>query len=451
MKAKLVYVCSSCGGKSMRWQGQCPSCGEWNTLAATDATPKGVAARLVSTPGLGAARPIPLHAATATENHFLTTGLAGLDTVLGRGLPAGAAVLLAGEPGVGKSTLLLQLAANLARSGSGTLYASGEESLPQLHQRAVRLGTLVDSLRAVSTNSADDVLHALDAMEEQGALIVDSVQTMALSGVDGLPGTPSQVRAVACALIEKAKQRGVALILVGHVTKDGQIAGPKMLEHMVDTVLSLEGDRREQHRLLRVLKNRFGPTDELLVLAMREKGLDIIDDPSTLFLGDRDPEQTGAAVAMVLDGGRAFAVEVQALVTRSFAPQPRRVAVGIDTGRLLMLLAVLEKRLGLSLGQTDVHAKIGGGLRTQDPGLDAALAAAVLSSFYDRSLPAKAALWGEVDLGGRIRPVTGHDVREKQAKRLGYGPLFHGHESPKGPARPLDIKALSRKLFGAGE
>ncbi|MBU1230127.1 MAG: DNA repair protein RadA, partial [Proteobacteria bacterium] len=370
------------------------------------------------------------------------TGIPALDGLLGAGLVPGAALLLGGEPGVGKSTLLLQLAACQAALGNPALYVSGEESLPQLRGRAERLGLLGPGLMALATNNADEALSALaDLGSRPGLIIADSVQTLASPRAEGIPGSVSQVRTVAGELVEAVKRSQATLVLVGHVTKDGQIAGPKLLEHMVDTVLYLEGDRRDYSRVLRVLKNRFGPSDELLVFTMEERGLSVVDDPSTFFLGARDASLSGAAVAVAMDGRRPFAVEIQALATKSFLSIPRRAALGFDANRLHLLLAVLEKRLRLPLGSSDIYVKQGGGLSLRDPGLDLSLAAAVLSSFYEAPLPEGAAFWGELDLNGHVRPVAGHETRLKQASRLGYGPLLHS-----GTVKTLD--ALRRALFG---
>lgn len=333
-------------------------------------------------------------------------------------------MLLGGEPGIGKSTILLQLAGLAAQGGRRVIYVSGEESLPQLKARAERLGVLHDNLLAAATTDAGAAVDVLGSAPAPDLVVVDSVQTMHASGVEGAAGSVAQVRAVTAACVEAAKRGQACLVLVGHVTKDGQIAGPKLLEHMVDTVLYLEGERRHLFRILRVLKNRYGPTDELLVMEMREQGLCEVPDPSTFFLGDRDPAVSGSAVVMAVEGRRPFAVEVQALAAKSFLSMPRRAALGLDVGRLHLLLAVLEKRLRLNLGQSDIYAKIGGGLRIQDPGLDLGVAASVLSSFYDKPLPAGAVFWGEVDLSGRVRPVGNHETRLKQAERLGYGPIL---------------------------
>ena len=440
-KPKKIYTCSQCGGVAPTWHGQCPRCGAWNTLVEGVAGPKGA-----SRAGVASAAPVPLGSHPDEDFTPAATGIAGLDRVLGGGLTPGGAVLLGGEPGIGKSTLLLQLAGLAAASGRRVVYVSGEESLPQLKSRAERLGVLHESLLAAATTDAGAVVDILGASPAPDLVILDSVQTMHVSGVEGAAGSVAQVRAVAASCVEAAKRGQASLVLVGHVTKEGQIAGPKLLEHMVDTVLYLEGERRHLFRILRVLKNRYGPTDELLVMEMREQGLLEVPDPSTFFLGDRDPAVSGSAVVMAVEGRRPFAVEVQALAAKSFLSMPRRAALGLDVGRLHLLLAVLEKRLRLNLGQVDLYAKIGGGLKIADPGLDCGIAAAVLSSFYDRPLPAGAVFWGEVDLSGRIRPVAGQETRLKQAARLGYGPILCPDAGGLGP-KVDTLTDLARLLF----
>ncbi len=443
MKKNAQYACSACGAVSPRWSGQCPRCGQWNTMAEEPVSATRLGGR-ASSPSL--AVPIALEDIPVEDGAARPTGMDELDGFLGGGLVPGAALLLGGEPGIGKSTLLIQLAGQLAAMGRPALYVSGEESLAQLRGRAERLGLLGPGLMALSSNNADDVA-AIMRTQKPELVIVDSVQTMATSQADSIPGSVSQVRAVSSGLVEEAKKSGCALILVGHVTKDGQIAGPRLMEHMVDTVLYLEGDRRHVFRILRVLKNRFGPTDELLVLQMQNKGLEVVPDPSTFFLGARDTGQPGAAVVMAVDGHRPFAVEVQALASKSFLSVPRRTALGFDQGRLNLLLAVIEKHLRLNFGSFDVYAKIGGGLKLGDPGLDLGIVAALLSSFYDTPLPEGSVFWGEVDLSGQIRPVSGHEVRFKQADRLGYGPILHSGSGVKGVKRLGDFQ---KAVFGKG-
>lgn len=442
-KTREIYICSSCGSQTMQWRGQCPNCHEWNTLQAAvqpKSAPGGNRPRQVMDPS---SRPIPLRDVQDAGHEPYGSGLKALDRVLGKGLVPGAAILVGGEPGIGKSTLLLQVAGLVAAQGKRVLYASGEESLPQIKGRAERLGMLEPNLLAIATSRVEDVLEAANAAPP-ALLVVDSVQTLTSIEADGLPGNVSQVRAVATALLEACRRLSSTLILVGHVTKDGVLAGPRLLEHMVDTVISLEGDRRQMFRLLRVFKNRFGPNEELLVFRMEETGMQIVDDPSTFFLGQRDPSLSGTAVVMAVDGQRPLAVEVQALVSRTFLSIPRRAALGFDVGRLHLLLAVLEKRLKLNFAQVDIYAKVGGGMKLSEPGLDLALVAAVLSSYYDVPMPEKSVLWGEVDLNGQVRPVSAQELRLTQARRLGFDPIVHPAVEQGGIST---IAALQQRLF----
>ncbi|MDL2271638.1 DNA repair protein RadA [Desulfovibrio sp. OttesenSCG-928-I05] len=441
-KQREVYVCSSCGARSMQWKGQCGSCNAWNTLEAVAVAPAGrnTAARTAVMEA-----PVALKDAPDSEGATFSTGLDALDRILGKGFVPGASALVGGEPGIGKSTLLLQLAGYVAATGKTALYLSGEESISQIKARAERLGALHDTLQALCTSRADDVYPVLESSDAPDLLIVDSVQTLTSARAEGLPGNVSQVRAVATELTELCRKSNTAVLFVGHVTKDGSIAGPKLLEHMVDTVISLEGDRHQVFRLLRVLKNRFGPNQELLVFQMQGQGMALVDDPSTYFLGARDPSLSGTAVVMGMESQRPFAVEVQALAAKTFLSIPRRTGLGFDVNRLHLLLAVLEKRLRLNFGQMDIYAKVGGGLRMQDPGMDLGLVAAVLSSLYDIPLPERALFWGEVDLNGQIRPVSGQGLRHDQAKRLGYGPLFFPAEDGKGVRTLAD---LQKAVFG---
>lgn len=444
-KQREIYVCGACGAKSTQWRGQCASCSAWNTLEAVASVPE---------KRTGTRRPVasataitPLQDAADSRAAVFSTGVEAMDRILGGGFAPGASILVGGEPGIGKSTLLLQLAGAVAASGKRAVYLSGEEALSQIRARAERLGVLHDTLTGIATSQIEDVFPALESADPPDLLIVDSVQTVSTSQAEGLPGNVSQVRAVATELAELCRKAGTCVLFVGHVTKDGAIAGPKLLEHLVDTVISLEGDRRHMFRILRVLKNRFGPNQELLVFQMVNAGMELVPDPSTYFLGARDPSLSGTAVVMGIEGQRPFAVEVQALVTKSYLAIPRRTGLGFDVNRLHLLLAVLEKRLRLNLSQVDIYAKIGGGLRMQDPGMDLPLVAAVLSSFYDVPLPERAILWGEVDLNGQIRPVLAHTIRMAQAQRLGYEPiLFPDGAGDVGGMRTL--ADLQKALFG---
>ena len=421
-KVRDIYICSQCQARSSQWKGQCPTCQEWNTLELMQVK-AGVAATRAPLSSRAEAL-MCLSDAPETAGAVFSTGLDAFDRILGKGLMPGAALLVGGEPGIGKSTLLLQIAGAVANAGQQVVYLSGEESLSQIRSRAERLGLLHENLFAIATSQVEDIFPLLESSSPPALLILDSVQTLTSLRAEGLPGNVSQVRAVATEVVERCKRSGTTVILVGHVTKDGTLAGPRLLEHMVDTVIALEGDRQQAFRLLRVLKNRFGPNQELLIFQMVSQGMALVEDPSTYFLGARDATLSGTAVVMALDGQRPLAVEVQALVTKTYLAIPRRTALGFDVNRLHLLLAVLEKRLQISFAQVDIYAKVGGGIRLLDPGMDLALVAAVLSSYYDLPLPERAVLWGEVDLNGQIRPVAGHNIREVQAQRLGYSPLL---------------------------
>lgn len=415
-KVKSQWKCNNCGCVTLQWYGQCPDCKAWNTLE--NYSPKAAGKSHTNTFS-GA------HAITDVNiepSKPFTTSLDELDRVLGGGLHPGASLLIGGEPGIGKSTLLLQICAGVAQNGVKTLYASGEESLSQIKMRAKRINALSPNLLAISTNQVDDVTAALQNFQP-ALLVADSVQTLLSSNAEGLAGNISQTRTVASELTDICRRQDCAAILVGHVTKDGILAGPRLLEHLVDTVVSLEGDRSQIFRLLRIYKNRFGSNEELLVFKMDQDGMKLVHDPSTFFLEDRDPALPGAALVMALDGNRPLAVEVQALVTKSYTNFPRRVALGIDQNRLNLLLAVLEKRLKLNLSQVDVYAKLGGGLRLQDPAIDLGLVAAILSSYYETPLPERAIFWSEVDLNGQIRPSSSHSIRLKQSARLHFTPV----------------------------
>lgn len=442
-KKREAYRCSACGAQTYQWLGRCPSCNEWNTLELCPASvPTGQRRS-------GDSAPIALIDAPVAQSAPFGSGMPALDRILGGGLTPGSSILVGGEPGIGKSTLLLQVCAGVAQAGKRALYASGEEGLGQIRARAERLGVLNANTLGIAATRVEDVINALEKTRP-ALLVADSVQTLASAEAEGLAGNVSQTRAVASALVEACRANDCALILVGHVTKDGALAGPRLLEHLVDTVIALEGDRRQMFRLLRVFKNRFGPNEELLVFKMGQQGMELIADPSTFFLEARDPALSGAALVMAVDGQRPLAVEVQALVTRTYLNIPRRAALGFDVNRLHLLLAVLEKRLKLNFGQVDIYAKVGGGIRLQEPGLDLALVAAVLSSYYDIPLPEKCVMWGEVDLNGQIRPAAAHKSRLSQAMRLGFSPIYcpavEGMET-KGIRAIAGVLDLQRSLF----
>jgi DNA repair protein RadA/Sms len=419
-KAKRRYVCQACGSEATRWQGQCDDCGEWNTLVEeSGATVFEMkhhlrsGGRSVELSGLDSDIKLPERA---------STGIAEFDRALGGGLVPGSATLLGGDPGIGKSTLLLQAAANLARRGLSVAYISGEEAVDQVRLRARRLGLGDAPVQLASATSVRDILTTIGQGAPPALLVIDSIQTMHSDLIEGAPGTVSQVRASAQELIRFAKERGSALMLVGHVTKDGTIAGPRVLEHMVDTVLAFEGERSHQYRILRASKNRFGGTDEIGVFSMQEEGLAEVGNPSALFLTDRAEQVTGATVFPALEGTRPVLVEIQALVVRlSSGATPRRAVVGWDSGRLAMILAVLEARCGLSFSTAEVYLNIAGGYRISDPAADLAVAAALVSALSERPLPSDAVLFGEVALSGEIRPVAHAALRLKESAKLGFG------------------------------
>lgn len=424
-KTKRRYVCQACGGISPRWQGQCPDCAEWNTLA--EDVPATVFSQKHDLSRGGRALAFePLNAPTQLPVRK-STGLAEFDRALGGGLVPGSAVLMGGDPGIGKSTLLLQTAATIARGGNDVVYVSGEEAAGQVRLRAARMGVADAPIRLASETSVRDILTTLGQGDPPTLLVIDSIQTMHSDMIEGAPGTVSQVRGCALELIRYAKETGCAVVLVGHVTKDGSIAGPRVLEHMVDVVMSFEGERSHQYRILRALKNRFGAVDEIGVFAMASEGLEEVSNPSLLFLSGRDQPLAGSAVFPALEGTRPVLVEIQALIVRlQSGATPRRAVVGWDSGRLAMLLAVLESRCGLNFSSAEVYLNIAGGYRLTDPAADLAVAAALVSALADKPLPDKAAWFGEVSLAGEIRPVAHATLRLREAAKLGfarsYGP-----------------------------
>ncbi|HEX5826628.1 MAG TPA: DNA repair protein RadA [Candidatus Limnocylindrales bacterium] len=436
-RAQSRYVCQSCGASVLRWEGQCRACGEWNSLVETvvrdEPRPR------VLPGGAGAATPTPLsHAGEHDAEVRRPVGIGELDRVLGGGLVSGSLVLLGGEPGIGKSTLLLQAAAGVATGGGTVLYATGEESASQVRLRATRLGlasgAVGDAIRVVAETSVARITDLARA-EAPGLLMVDSVQTIVSEELDGPPGSVGQVREATVRLMEYAKGEGVPVILVGHVTKDGALAGPKTLEHLVDVVLSVEGDRTGGLRLLRATKNRFGSTEEVGVFEMGERGLAEVADPARAFLADHDAPAPGSVVAPVLEGSRPILVEVQALVAPTGAPSPRRTASGVDPNRLALLVAVLGRRAGIGLGSYDVYANLAGGLSVGEPGLDLPLALALASSLRDRPVVPGTVAIGEVGLLGELRSVNGLDRRLREAARLGFTralvPRPRGRELPR--------------------
>ena len=421
-KPKKRYVCQACGSVTSQWAGQCSDCGEWNQLvedAGANVTPFMAKHNLQS-----GGRAIQLTGLNTdiTLPERTSTGIAEFDRALGGGFVEGSATLIGGDPGIGKSTLLLQAAAKIAMRGLKVAYVSGEEAADQVRLRARRLGLGKAPVWLAAATSVRDILTTMGEGEPPALLIIDSIQTMHSDLIEGAPGTVSQVRASSGELIRFAKERGTAVILVGHVTKDGSIAGPRVLEHMVDTVLAFEGERSHQYRILRAVKNRFGGTDEIGVFAMQSEGLEEVSNPSSLFLTSRDESVTGTVVFPALEGTRPVLIEVQALTVRlASGATPRRAVVGWDSGRLAMILAVLEARCGLSFSTCEVYLNIAGGYRVQDPAADMAVAAALVSALSERPIPADAVVFGEIALSGEVRPVAHGALRCREAAKLGFG------------------------------
>ncbi|WP_347303944.1 DNA repair protein RadA [Croceibacterium sp. TMG7-5b_MA50] len=419
VKAKRRYICTECGSVHSRWQGQCVDCSQWNTLV--EDAPATVFSVKHDLSAGGRAITFETLDAPTVPLARRTTGLAEFDRALGGGIVPGSAILMGGEPGIGKSTLLLQAAASVAKSGASAVYISGEEATGQVRLRAARLGLADAPLRLAAATNVRDILTTLGGGEAPALLIVDSIQTMHSDTIEGAPGTVSQVRASAFELIRYAKENGVALVLVGHVTKDGTIAGPRVLEHMVDVVMSFEGERSHQYRILRSLKNRFGAVDEIGVFAMESEGLEEVANPSTLFLSGREDPVAGTSVFPAMEGTRPVLVEVQALIVRlQSGATPRRAVVGWDSGRLAMLLAVLEARCGLNFSSAEVYLNVAGGYRLSDPAADLAVAAALVSALADKPLPLRAIWFGEVSLSGEVRPVAHAALRLREAAKLGF-------------------------------
>ncbi len=474
-KPVTQYICQSCGAIHPKWGGQCDGCGSWNTLVAEniEATPKGL------TSGKGKKIDFVTLDEHAEDAQRMSCGIAELDRVLGGGLVAGSAVLIGGDPGIGKSTLLLQTVIKVAESGMACAYISGEESVAQVSLRAKRLGLKSKNVQLASATNVRDIIATLDTVSPSPALprdageggnslspkegglgrgqklvVIDSIQTMYLDNLEAAPGTVSQVRAASHELIKLAKKRGLTLFLVGHVTKDGQIAGPRVLEHMVDTVLYFEGERGHSYRILRAVKNRFGGTDEIGVFEMRDAGLSEVTNPSALFLSSREAPVSGACVFAGMEGTRPLLVEVQALVAPSYMSSPRRAVVGWDANRLSMLLAVLEARAGIRFSDKEVYLNVAGGIKISEPAADLAVASALLSALFDQPLPADKVFFGEIGLSGEVRSVARAESRLKESEKLGFkGAVIPPTGSFKGltlAIKPVEtVSDLARQLFGA--
>lgn len=422
-KTKSEFRCSECGWSTAKWVGQCSSCQAWGTVSETTSVTKAKPAQISSA---RAARPIT-DIEVSGEGHY-PTGVQEFDRVLGGGLVPGAVVLLSGEPGVGKSTLLLEVAARLAKGGKKVLYVSAEESASQVKLRATRTSALSENLFLATETDLSSVLGQIDQVDPE-LIIVDSVQTVSSLDLDGVAGMPAQVREVASNLIRVAKESSTPLVLVGHVTKDGSIAGPRTLEHLVDVVCHFEGDRQTSLRFIRTLKNRFGPTDEVGCFEMSGEGIIEVPDPSALFVSEQQTNVSGTCITITVEGRRALRAEIQALVVKSGSPQPRRVTNGVDSARVAMLLAVLERRAGLSLSDRDVYVSTVGGMKITEPAADLAIAIAIASAVKDRPAAQSLAAFGEISLSGEIRGVTNPALRQSEAKRLGHKKVIDSSSS----------------------
>ncbi len=450
-KSAPAFTCTACGTVHRKWAGKCDACGAWNSIieeAPLSSGPKSLGAK---------GRTIPLTDLTTEETPppRAASGMDEFDRVLGGGLVPASAILVGGDPGIGKSTLLLQATASFARRGLKCMYISGEEASAQVRMRAQRLG-LTDAPVSLGAETAlRDILTTLDA-ERPDLAVIDSIQTMWLDTVEAAPGSVSQVRAAAHELVTFAKRRGVAVILVGHVTKEGQIAGPRVVEHMVDTVLYFEGERGHQFRILRAVKNRFGPADEIGVFEMTGDGLAQVTNPSALFLSDRGQSSPGSAVFAGIEGTRPVLTEIQALVAPSNLGTPRRTVVGLDSGRLSTILAVLESRCGIPFAGLDVFLNVAGGMRVSEPAADLAVAAALLSAREDVALPPDMVLFGEISLSGALRPVGQTENRLKEASKLGFSQAIAPDRSKLGADTGMrvrqmpDLTAFVGEMFGAG-
>jgi DNA repair protein RadA/Sms len=424
VKASQDYVCQSCGAVSSKWQGKCPACGAWNSLSQ-----EGSAISLAGPVGLKArrkAKAAQIESLAADEKPLrrIVSGIGELDRAAGDGFAQGSAVLLSGEPGIGKSTLLLQAAASIANQGHSALYFSGEEATGQIRMRAARLGLTEAPLGLAAETCVERILATVEQIGAPDFIVVDSIQTLWTETIESAPGTVSQVRASMQALIALAKSRGPVLVVVGHVTKDGQIAGPKVIEHMVDTVLTFEGESHHNLRLLRATKNRFGPANEIGVFDMHGDGLREVANPSQLFMTQDGQGTAGSAIFAGIEGTRPILVEIQALLAPSPYAAPRRSVVGWDQNRLAMILAVLEARCGVKLGVQDVYLNVAGGLRIAEPAADLAVAAALLSALTGIALPRNCVYFGEAGLSGALRPVQQMSVRLKEAQKLGFSTAY---------------------------
>ncbi|MBW2096965.1 MAG: DNA repair protein RadA [Deltaproteobacteria bacterium] len=433
---KSIFVCQNCGYQAPKWLGRCPDCGEWNTLVEEFS-----ATRPQRKKGPRVTPPAAITGISLDRETRLKTGLGEFDRTLGGGLVPGSLVLIGGDPGIGKSTLVLQALDQLARQGFRALYLSGEESPQQIKLRANRLSATSENLFVMAETCVEDVLDTLEHMKPH-VLAVDSIQTVYTEAIASAPGSVGQVREVASRLMGVAKTSGMPVFLVGHVTKDGSIAGPKVLEHLVDTVLYFEGDRGHLFRILRSVKNRFGSTNEIGVFEMKDTGLEEVGNPSRIFLEERPQGVSGSVVIPCLEGTRPLLVEIQALVTASPLGMPRRTAVGVDHHRIALLVAVLGKRMGMELGDQDIFVNVAGGLKVDEPAADLGIISAMMSSFLDRPVPRDVVLFGEVGLAGEIRGVSQPELRMREAQKLGFSRCILSTGNLQGTKVPGNMQAI---------
>ncbi|MFB3845498.1 MAG: DNA repair protein RadA [Candidatus Cloacimonadaceae bacterium] len=444
-----VFVCTDCGFETAKWSGKCPNCGSWDTLKEVEK----VTGKTARFQGEGqASLPTRLSEIKSLPLERMPTGVSEFDVVLGGGIVPGMVILLGGEPGVGKSTLMLQLSDWLAKQGKKVVYFSGEESADQINLRAKRLKISSENIWLACTNDADNIINQLSMLEMEAA-IIDSIQSVGFSALDSIPGSITQLKECCSQFVRIAKQKGIPLFLVGHVTKDGLVAGPKLIEHMVDTVLYFEGEVTNQYKMLRAAKNRFGSTNELGLFEMTELGLQQLNNPNQMFLS-ANPNLSGSALGCMIEGTRAFIVEVQALATNSNFGTPQRVAVGLEQKKLALLLAILEKNLSIYMRTNDVFINMTGGIKALDPAIDLAIITAVLSSLKDMPVPEKSVFIGEVSLNGEIRPVDRLELRIKEAKRLGYQHIYiSSYAKRKADVKVHPVKHIREisRLFGSIE
>ncbi len=448
-KSKVQYICQSCAASSTQWAGRCESCGEWNTIVE-ELTDGGIGAGPKSTKAGGHSTQLVALSGSSEEAIRSQSGIDELDRVTGGGFVKGSALLVGGDPGIGKSTLLLQAAAKLADQGRKVIYVSGEEAIAQVRLRAKRLGVEKSNVQLAAETNVETILATLEGAGNVDLVIIDSIQTLWTDRVDSSPGTVTQVRTSAQAMTRYAKKTGATVVLVGHVTKDGQIAGPRVVEHMVDAVLYFEGDASHTFRILRGVKNRYGPTDEIGVFEMTQLGLREVKNPSALFLDQRDEGAAGSAVFAGMEGTRPLLIEIQALVAPSPLGTPRRAVVGWDSARLAMVLAVLETRCGVKIGANDIYLNVAGGLKISEPAADLAVAAALISSLTGAPLPSDAVYFGEISLSGGVRPVVHTSVRIRESAKLGFKSANTGQIGDSEGAKGLQINQFGALAALAG-